>query len=325
MSFRLLLTAFSLTIASTLFSQSLKLSGKVTNEKNEPIPGASIKTSNGAGIATNVDGNFILSIPAGKYEITVSAIGYETKVISDVEVAGGSLNELNILLQSKSKDLGNVVISTNRSNARRESVNSLIAYQKNTNTVTQVISAETIRRSPDRNTGEVLRRVPGTSIQDGKYLVVRGLADRYNLAMLNGVMLSSTEPDRKTFSFDIFPSSVIDNIIINKAFVPELPGEWAGGLIQVNTRDIPTANFFNVLIGTGVNTNVIGNSFYKYKGSNTDFLGFDNGVRTLPNNFPTKTNFANLTGRSKISAWVSRLELIGALARWLPILICKYN
>jgi hypothetical protein len=77
-----------------------------------------------------------------------------------------------------------------------------------------------------------LKRVPGTSIQDGKYLVVRGLADRYNQAMLNGVLLSSTEPDRKTFSFDVFPAPMIDNIIINKAFVPELPGEWAGGLIQ---------------------------------------------------------------------------------------------
>ena len=90
-------------------------------------------------------------------------------------------------------------------------------------------SAESIKRSPDKNTGEVLKRAPGTSVQDGKYLVVRGLADRYNQAMLNGVLLSSTEPDRKTFSFDLFPAAVIDNIIVNKTFIPELPGEWAGG------------------------------------------------------------------------------------------------
>ena len=88
------------------------------------------------------------------------------------------------------------------------------------------VHAESIRRSPDKNTGEVLKRVPGTSVQEGKYLVVRGLADRYNQAMLNGILLSSTEPDRKTFSFDIIPSSMIDNIVINKAFIPELPGEW---------------------------------------------------------------------------------------------------
>jgi outer membrane receptor for ferrienterochelin and colicin len=86
-----------------------------------------------------------------------------------------------------------------------ETVNSAIQFQRNTSVVASVISAEAIRRSPDKNSSEVLKRVPGTSIQEGKYLVVRGLADRYNQAMLNGILLSSTEPDRKTFSFDIFP------------------------------------------------------------------------------------------------------------------------
>jgi outer membrane receptor for ferrienterochelin and colicin len=133
-------------------------------------------------------------------------------------VLSGQVNELNVILQTASANLETVTV-TARSSARRESVNALIQYQKNTNTVSQVIAAETIRRSPDKNTGEVLKRVPGTSIQDGKYLIVRGLSDRYNQAMLNGILLTSTEPDRKTFSFDLFPSGMIDNIIINKAFV----------------------------------------------------------------------------------------------------------
>ena len=87
---------------------------------------------------------------------------------------------------------------------------------------------------------------------------------------------------------------MIDNIVINKAFVPELPGEWAGGLVQVNTKDIPAKNFLYVQVGTGFNTNVIGNDFYSYKGSNTDFLGFDNNVRVLPAGIPVKSKFANL-------------------------------
>lgn len=81
--------------------------------------------------------------------------------------------------------------------------------------------------------------------------------------MLNGILLTSTEPDRKTFSFDLFPSQIIDNIIINKAFVPELPGEWAGGLIQVNTKDIPTKNFFNVQLGSSINSLTTGKDFLK--------------------------------------------------------------
>ena len=123
--------------------------------------------------------------------------------------------------------------TTRTATAKGETVNALIAFQKNTNTVASVISGEAIKRSPDKNTGEVLKRTPGASIQEGKFLIVRGLAERYNLALLNGVPLGSTEPDRKAFSFDLIPANMIDNIVINKAFVPELPGEWAGGLIQV--------------------------------------------------------------------------------------------
>ena len=172
-----------------------------------------------------------------------SAVGYETKIITDAEVLAGQVNELNITLEVKATSGENVVVSAKRYTARLETVSSAIAFQKNTNTVASVISAESIRRSPDKNTGEVLRRLPGTSIQEGKYLWFVALADRYNLAMLNGVPLTSTEPDRKTFSFDIFPSSIIDNIIINKAFVPEFPAEWAGGLIQINTKDVPSRVF----------------------------------------------------------------------------------
>ncbi|HBS53506.1 MAG TPA: hypothetical protein DD806_05875, partial [Flavobacterium sp.] len=138
---------------------------------------------------------------------------------------------------------------------------------------------------------EILKRTPGASIQEGKYIIVRGLADRYNQAMLNGILLTSTEADRKTFSFDLFPSQIIDNIIINKAFVPELPGEWAGGLIQVNTKDVPTKNFFNIQIGTSANTQVTGKEFLKDKGGKTDWLGIDDGTRSLPNGYTTKSNF----------------------------------
>ncbi|MCS3796807.1 outer membrane beta-barrel protein [Niastella sp. OAS944] len=290
-----LLTAFGVK------AQSGKVTGKVLNEKNEPLAGVTVKVDGSqGGTSTNVEGRFTLTVSSGKkYTITFSAVGYAAKTIDEVEVAAGKLTELDITLATSKKDLGTVTVTASRSNARKESTVSLIQFQKNTNTVAAVVSAEAIRRSPDKNTGEVLKRVPGTSVQEGKYLVVRGLSDRYNQAMLNGILLSSTEPDRKTFSFDIFPSTVIDNIIINKAFVPEYPGEWAGGLVQVNTKEIPAQNFFNIQVGTGFNTNVIGNDFYKYKGSNLDWLGFDNKTRALPDGLPTKSKFANLSDQDK--------------------------
>lgn len=297
---RIVLTALSFFLLSMVQAQVLKLSGKVVNEKNEPLSGVSVKITNGAGAATDVSGNFTLSVlPGQKYELSFSAVGYAAKTISDVEVISGQVNELNVVLATVSKDMGNVVITANRSNARRETINSMISFQKNTNTVAQVISAEAIRRSPDRNTGEVLKRVPGTSIQEGKYLVVRGLADRYNQAMLNGILLSSTEPDRKTFSVDIFPAPMIENIVINKAFVPEYPGEWAGGLVQVNTKDVPAASFLNIQIGTSFNTQTIGNDFYTYRGGKYDWLGFDDGARSLPSSFPHKSQFNLLNQQEK--------------------------
>ena len=279
--------------------QVAKLTGKIVNENNEPIVGASVKIiASKSGTVTNIDGDFTISLQTGKkYVIEIIAIGFNSKKITDVEVFEGKINEVNILLQNKSKVLDDVVVTA--SSSRKESINALISFQKNTNTVAQVVSAEAIRRSPDKNTGEVLKRVPGTSVQEGKYLVVRGLADRYNIAMLNGVMLGSTEPDRKTFSFDIFPSAIIDNIIINKAFVPELPGEWAGGLVQVNTKDIPAKNFFNIQFSTGFNTQTVGKDFYSYEGGKYDFLGFDDGTRAIPNAVPLKNTFSNLDQTQK--------------------------
>ncbi|MGB8193036.1 MAG: TonB-dependent receptor [Chitinophagaceae bacterium] len=300
---KILVIAFlSLFSFQLLSAQSGKISGKVLNNKNEAVPGVSIKIVGApGGVTTDLEGRYTLTLSvAKKYELEFTAVGYQSKTISDIELVSGQVNELNVTLDQSDKNLNTVTVTATRSTARKETVNSLIQFQRNTNTVASVISAEAIRRSPDKNTGEVLKRIPGTSIQEGKYLVVRGLSDRYNTAMLNGIQLSSTEPDRKTFSFDIFPSSMIDNIVINKAFVPEYPGEWGGGMVQVNTKDIPSSNFFNIQIGTGFNSRTIGKDFYSYEGGRYDWIGIDDGARALPGNFPNKTNFGSATNAQKV-------------------------
>ncbi|MDB5196829.1 MAG: hypothetical protein JWP88_1200 [Flaviaesturariibacter sp.] len=300
MRFRFIALLIATLFSPTGFAQTARLSGKVLNDKNEPLAGVSIKVTIGPGTTSGVDGSFNLTLTVGaKYEIVFSAVGYAAKKLSDVEIATTGVNDLNITLEVAAKDLTIVTVQSTAGTARKENVNALIQFQKNTNTVASVISAETIRRSPDRNTGEVLKRTPGASIQEGRFIIVRGLADRYNQAMLNGVLLTSTEPDRKTFSFDLIPSAMIDNIIINKAFVPELPGEWAGGLIQVNTKDIPSQNFLNVQVGTGFNTQTIGKPFYKDRGGKLDWLGIDDGTRALPSGYTTKSGFDALSAAEK--------------------------
>lgn len=295
------------------FSQKAKIEGKVTDAKSGlPLSGVSvvIKSTN-KGTSTDLEGRYILNVDVNTKLSLVFSYNGVTQQVDEIEAVDGKVTTQNISLTQRSKTEEGVVVRTT-STARKETAASLITFQRNTNTVASVISAETIKRSPDRNTGEVLKRTPGASLLDGKFLVIRGLADRYNQAMLNGILLTSTEPDRKTFSFDIIPSAMIDNIIINKAFVPELPGEWAGGLIQVNTKDIPSKNFFNIQIGTGFNTQTIGKDFYKGKGGKLDWLGIDDGYRSLPDNYSTKSGFnlstqqqRNEVGKALNNSWLA--------------------
>ena len=281
------------------FSQTAKIEGKITDVKTgQPLTGVSISiAASGKAAVTNQDGHFIISVNAATpLSLMISSVGYKSKIIENVRVAANEVINLDIVLETAAKTEEEIVIKTTR---RLETAAALMAYQKNTNTVAQVISAESIKRSPDKNTSEILKRVPGISIQEGKYIIVRGLNDRYNQTMLNGILMGTTEPDRKTFSFDIFPSGMIDNLIINKAFVPEFSGEWSGGLVQVNTKDVPSKNYFTISVGTGFNTQTIGKDFYTYKGGKLDWLGIDDGFREIPNALPVKSKFASLERESK--------------------------
>ncbi len=310
--FTLLSVFFLLTITSFSQSQRPQVEGKVTDDKTgQPLSGVSVVVKGTQkGVATDVKGQYTIFVNEGAVTLVFSYDGV-SKEVGGIEVSKGRVSTQDVVLERVVKT-GEAVIVRSVS-AKRETAAALISFQKNTNTVASVISAESIRRSPDKNTGEVLKRTPGASIQEGKFLVVRGLADRYNQAMLNGVLLTSTEPDRKTFSFDIIPSALIDNIIINKAFVPELPGEWAGGLIQVNTRDVPAKNFLNVQVGTGFNTQTVGKDFKKENGGKLDWLGVDDGARALPANYSTKTAFDRMSNGEK--------QAIGQNLRnsWTPV------
>jgi TonB-dependent receptor len=284
------LVIISLLAATFSYAQTGKISGKVLNEKNEPLHGVSIKIDENAtgGVATDVEGRFLLKLKPGKYTLTLTSVGYNNKTITDVQVDADGLQELNIVMQATSKELKAVVVSVS---AKRETDFALLNMQKNNASISDGISAESIKRSPDKNTGEVLKRVSGTSIQDNKFVVVRGLIDRYNVATINNAMLPSTEPDRRAFSFDIIPSSLIDNIMIYKTANPDLPGDFAGGVVQVSTKDVPSRNFLSLGAGASYNTISTGKDFNPGYVSQTDYLGFDDGSRKLSNSFPSRKNF----------------------------------
>lgn len=272
--------------ASFVNAQSIKLSGKVINLKNEPLPGATIIVTGGKQLQADVEGKFYIVLEIGKkYTVTVSNAGYETKEIADVDVTANQENYLEIVLQDKT-NLTGVVIKT--SSRKLENTSALLSLQKNNTALSSVLAADFIRRTPDKNTGEVLKRVSGTSIQDGKFVIVRGLSDRYNSAVINNAQLPSTEPDKKAFSFDVIPSSLIDNVIINKTATPELPGEFAGGLVQINTKDVPSRDILSVGVSIGFNTQSVFQDFTSNERNRNDWFGFDDKTRGLPNGFPAK-------------------------------------
>ncbi|RBL92979.1 TonB-dependent receptor [Chitinophaga flava] len=301
----LLLTVFQFIFAQPLLAgDPAKVTGKVTDKKTgEALIGVTIAVQGtGKGAVTDVEGRYTFTIDPGVYTIDFKYMGYQTKSISDVVVKVSSPTLLNIVMdEPSSKSLQEVVV---KGSYKQETINALYAAQKNNAVVSDGISADLIKKSPDKNTGEVLKRVSGTSIQDNKFVVVRGLSERYNTTLMNNAQMPSTEPDKKAFSFDIIPSGLIDNITIYKTASPDLPGDFAGGAVKVSTKDFPDQRFLDLSLSTGYNTQTTFKDFYTAppKGK-YDFLGYDDGSRALPDVYKNaaKGNYTLLEDAQKIA------------------------
>jgi len=289
---------YILLISSAIYSQTAIIKGTVVEEgTGKSIPGVLVKVLN-TKLATQTDasGNFIIrNVPIGKQELQFSDFTLETKIISDVDAIKDETTSLTVSMAEKNNTLNEVVIKRTKMNT--ESVASLLTVQKNSPRVSDGISAETIKRTPDRTTSDVLKRISGTSIQDNKFVIIRGLNDRYNTTYLNGSPLPSTEPDKKAFSFDIFPANMLDNLIIYKTATPDLPGEFAGGVIEINTKSTPDKDFQSFSVGTGYNTITT---------NQTKFEANDN-TASLPSNFPSSSQFIAL---QKLNTEASVLQIV---------------
>jgi TonB-dependent receptor len=289
--FRSFSILFFLIFSGFVVAQTSTIKGTVIDgSTGESLPGASVSISGTAvGTVTDINGKFTISnVNPGVYSLTVRFISFETKVIKDVKVEAGKPTILEVTVSPAANELGEVVIEATM---KRESVNAMLAIQKNSVSVSDGISAEAIRKTPDRSSSDVIKRVSGASIQDNKFAIIRGLGDRYNSAFLNGSPLPSSESDRKAFSFDIFPSALLDNIIILKTATPDVPADFAGGIININTRSIPEENMQAISIGVGYNTLTTFKPFYTYKGGKYDFLGIDDGTRKLQDGLPSTEVF----------------------------------
>ncbi len=293
----LALIIFFLSLSAQISAQ-LKpgnISGRVVDiENGEPIIGANVLIENtNIGSATDLDGIFeIRNVAPGSYNLQVSYISYATVKIENLKVEEEKTTIINVALKSKSIELSEEVVVVGEKSNSYEAA--LLNQRKNSNQISDGISAEQIKKLTDGTTAETLRRVPGITLLDNKYIYVRGVGERYNGALINNSPVASSEPEKKDFAFDLIPSALIENAIVIKSFTPDEPGEFVGGLVKINTVEFPSQTVFSVSYSTGYVDKVSTKSVKTYQGSSTDFLGFDDGFRDLPANFPDPLTYKTL-------------------------------
>ncbi|MCW3467839.1 TonB-dependent receptor [Chitinophaga nivalis] len=257
--------------------QSGRITGKAIDERGEPLPGATIRVvQQNQAVQSSGNGSYHFILSPGTYTIEVSYIGFQTKQITGVTVSANANTPLDIVLKSGNQKLNTVVISSSYSKA---SIEGHYARQKNEAGISNGISSEQIAALPDKNIGETLKRISGISTNDNRRVVVRGIAERYNLAMMDGAILPSTDVQVRDFEFDIVPSNLIDNVIVSKTSTPDMSFGFGGGLIQINTLAIPNNNFTTLSFGGKYISGSTGREFLGYGRGKHDYLGFDDGSR----------------------------------------------
>lgn len=260
-------------------------------ETGESIVGCNIVIQGTTiGSVTDIDGNYeIKNIPDGTYNILFSFISYEKNILR-VTVKGDDLS-LNVDLKPSTNQIKDMVVTATR---RYDTELSFLLDSKLSLITVNGITSQQIARSLDKDASEVIRRIPGVSIREGKFVIVRGLTERYNSVWLNGASTPSSESDVRAFSFDLIPSGQIDNILIYKSPAPELPADFAGAMINIKTKSLIDKNSVSFSYAYGYHQGSTGKYFYTYQGGKTDWLGFDDGTRAIPDAVPTTEEYQDL-------------------------------
>jgi len=279
----LILTVLFVLLNNLNFAQTGTLRGKVIDiSTGEELIGTTIMlVGTLQGAATDLDGNYTVSnIEAGIYDVKISFISYETQIVTGVEIVADDIFVLNVNLEPVSVGLSEVIVEAK---AIKNTETAIIAMQRKSATLIDGISSQQISRTDDSDAASALQRVTGISVEGGKYVYVRGLGDRYSKASLNGAELPGLDPNRNTVQMDLFPSNIIENMVVYKTFSPDLPGSFTGGYVNIITKDFPDRYTFQFSTSAGYNTNSsFNNDFLTYDGGKIDWLGIDDGGRKIP-------------------------------------------
>ncbi len=276
---------FLLFISTQVFSQAV-IRGNVKDAKTgETIVGANvILQGTTIGTSTDLDGNFeIKNVKPGTYNLVVSFISYKTKTLDRIRVEVGKPLDLNITIEENVASLEAVTIVARK---RTDTELSMLSTIRQGSLVASGVSSQLIKRSQDRDAADVVKRIAGVTLMDDRFVMVRGLSQRYNNVWLNRAATPSSETDVRAFSFDVIPSALLDNILVYKSAAPELPADFSGAAIMVTTRTLSDEDGLQVGFSTSYRSGTTFNDFKNYHPGNRTWLGLDAGVLSLPDNFP---------------------------------------
>lgn len=300
---KLYLSLFLSFLTFSLFAQTGILRGTlIDNETTKKIKNAKVSISDSIYTYSDLDGNFELKTTVGIYSISISMDAYSDLLIQEVEIPNNTVNSLGMIrLTSAAESIGQVKISVK---TLKNSEEALLTSKKIAPNFIDGISAASFKKIGDGDAASAMSRVTGVSVEGGKYIFVRGLGDRYTKTTLNSMEIPGLDPDRNTIQMDLFPTNVIDNIIVSKTFTADLPADFTGGVVDISTKDFPEKKNWSLSVGTSYNPDMnLKSNYVTYKGSNTDFLGFDNGQRDIPtgggNSIPTYIDFISNPNSTK--------------------------
>jgi TonB-dependent receptor len=271
-----------------MFGQQGKLRGTIIDDENvETLIGVSVVIDGTfTGTITDLEGNYNLALDPGTYTIVFSYISYATQKVTGIIIKAGETNTVDIRLGSDAEEIGEVVVMAQRIT---NSESALLTIQKKSANVLDAVSAESFAKTGDNDAGAAIRRVTGVSVEGGKYVYVRGLGDRYTKTQLNGVDIPGLDPDRNTVQMDIFPANLLDNIVVYKTFTPELPGDFTGGMVDINTKSFPSTETFSFSATMAYTTGMsLQKDALRYNGGAGTFAAFGNKYRALPFSEDTK-------------------------------------
>ena len=232
-----------------------------------------------AGMLTEADGRFRFTVTPATYRLIFSYQSYSVVSRDGVIAEPGATVDLTMTLTPKPLEIKGVEVKGEQLHGTEVSA---LKDQKKAPFVSDAITAEQISKSTDSNAAEALQRVTGLSVVGGKYVYVRGLGERYSSTQVNGASVGTPEPNKRVVPLDVFASGSLDEVTVQKTYTPDQEGEFAGGVIQLKTRDISSGRGFTQSFSTGTSAGTLSRKYLGYPGGSLDFLGFDDGKRDLP-------------------------------------------